>query len=127
MRSIAKAFKIAVPSHESSDEDDFPLAQRSRTAAPSKPAPSKPEPTNQDSSDDEDDKPLSQKVECKKRVGETTADQSSDDDDIPLSKRVAPNACKAKSLSTTKAIKQEIKSDSDDEVPLVREQEHFQL
>jgi len=118
---IAKPFKIAVPSHESSDEDDVPLAQRNRTAAPSKPAP-----MNQESSDDEDDKPLSQKVECKKRVGETKADQNSDDD-VPLSKRVALNARKPASSSATKPIKQEIKSDSDDEVPLVREQQHFQL
>ncbi|CAO0794038.1 unnamed protein product [Mucor circinelloides] len=109
----AKAFKIAVPSHDSSDEDDVPLAQRNRIATPSKPAP-----MNHDSSDDEDDKPLSQKVECKKRVGETTADMSSDDD-VPLSKRIAS---KATPSSAPKSVKKEIKRDSDDEFPLSQKQ-----
>ncbi|KAL9556926.1 hypothetical protein MBANPS3_001637 [Mucor bainieri] len=121
-KAQAKPCKIAVPLEESSDEDEFPLAQRNRIAAPSKPA----APIQQDSSDDEDDKPLSQKVECKKRVGGTAAAQSSDDDedDVPLSKRLTPAAPKARSSpstkSTTKSVKQEVKSDSDDEVPLAQ-------
>jgi hypothetical protein len=114
------AFKIAVPSYESSDEDDVPLAKRNPITKPSNPTPI----NNQDSSEDEDDVPLSQKVESKKRVVKTEA-MSSDDDDVPLAKRNLPNARKAKTSTNAKPIKIESGSDSEDEIPLVKKKKNY--
>lgn len=108
------AFKIAVPSYESSDEDDVPLAKRNPITKPSNPTP-----INKQGSSDEDDVPLSQKVECKKRVVKTEA-MSSDDDDVPLAKRSLSSARKPKTSTNAKPIKLESVSDSEDEIPLVK-------
>ncbi|CEP17406.1 hypothetical protein [Parasitella parasitica] len=108
---MAVGIKIVKPSHESSDEDDIPLSQRNLIKKPA----------NHDSSDDEDDVPLSQKVERKKRVVEVKAEQvSSEEDNVPLAKRNLDKDRKSKVPAIAKAIKREIKSDSEDEIPLAQ-------